>query len=337
MKTLEATKLADLAAALTAAGYRVIAPCQRGDQVHLECYQAGKTLRADVIPVNSAKDALFPRSEVIGRYRFEGNEFETVPAAPQAGKTVLLAVRPCDAAALAPLDAVFNWDYKDEFYNAHRDATTVVALACTAADDQCFCTSVGGSPDATANADAVLRPADGGKRFILEPLTDKGQAIAAAGQAVLTEAQSQADPPAQVAPAFDSAAVTAWAKDGFDSPLWKELSLACMGCGACAYTCPTCHCFDIQDEATRREGVRLRNWDSCGFGLFTKHAGGHNPRHDQASRWRQRVMHKFAYFPERFEMLACTGCGRCGRLCGNGMSIREVCSQIEQAAQAGAK
>ncbi|OQB86720.1 MAG: hypothetical protein BWX88_00956 [Planctomycetes bacterium ADurb.Bin126] len=305
MKTLEATKLADLAAALTAAGYRVIAPCQRGDQVHLECYQAGKTLRADVIPVNSAKDALFPRSEVIGRYRFEGNEFETVPVAPQAGKTVLLAVRPCDAAALAPLDAVFNWDYKDEFYNAHRDATTVVALACTAADDQCFCTSVGGSPDSTANADAVLRPADGGKRFILESLTDKGQAIAAAGQAVLTEGQAQADPPAQVAPAFDSAAVTAWAKDGFDSPLWKELSLACMGCGACAYTCPTCHCFD--------------------------------PRHDQASRWRQRVMHKFAYFPERFEMLACTGCGRCGRLCGNGMSIREVCSQIEQAAQAGVK
>ncbi len=30
--------------------------------------------------------------------------------------------------------------------------------------------------------------------------------------------------------------------------LWEEQSLRCIGCGACAYVCPTCACFDIQDE-----------------------------------------------------------------------------------------
>ena len=335
MKILDINKLADLAAALAGAGYRVVAPLEQGEQVRLDEWTAGATIRTDVIPVNSAKDVLFPPSEIIGRYRLQGNDFEMIQHSPQAPKTVLLGVRPCDAAGLAQLDAVFNWDYKDEFYNAHRAATTVVSLACTAADDQCFCTSVGGSPDSTAQADVILRPAEGGKKLILDPLTDKGQALAAAGAKALADGQAQADPLAEVAQKFDAQAVTEWAGKNFDSPLWKELSLACMGCGACAYACPTCHCFDIQDEATRAQSVRLRNWDACGFGLFTKHASGHNPRHDQAARWRQRVMHKFAYFPERFEMLACTGCGRCGRLCGNGMAISEVCGLIEQAAKAG--
>ena len=30
----------------------------------------------------------------------------------------------------------------------------------------------------------------------------------------------------------------------------------CLGCGACAYTCPTCHCFDIVDEGNVERGVR---------------------------------------------------------------------------------
>ena len=65
------------------------------------------------------------------------------------------------------------------------------------------------------------------------------------------------------------------------SPFWREHALACLGCGACAYTCPVCHCFDIVDEGNAREGVRARNWDACQFPLFTLHASGHNPRGEQ--------------------------------------------------------
>jgi len=49
----------------------------------------------------------------------------------------------------------------------------------------------------------------------------------------------------------------------FDDDLWNEVSMKCIGCSVCTYLCPTCHCFDIQDEATLREGRRIRVWDSC--------------------------------------------------------------------------
>jgi len=328
MKLIDASKLTDLAAALARAGYRVVAPIEDSGVVRLTEWTEGAAIRTDVIGVNSAKDFLFPRSEVIGRWDLDGDDFSPRDVQPDAQKTVLLAVRPCDAAALALLDTIFNWDYKDDFYNARRQAATIVPMACTAADEQCFCTSVGGAPDATANADAMLRSADGGTKFILEPLTDKGNALLDAAGDAAREGEAAADPPAEVPHRFDVEAVTEWLSRNFESDLWTTLSLGCLGCGACAYACPTCHCFDMQDEATRSESVRLKNWDSCGFGLFTLHAGGHNPRPDQTARWRQRVMHKFSYIPERFELLGCTGCGRCARLCGAGMSMSEVCRLI---------
>jgi ferredoxin len=335
MKLLEKKKLADLASALAAKGWRVVAPIADGDDVRLKEWAPGADIRLAEVPANSAKDFLFPRSEVIARYKIDGNDFAPEPVEPEAPKTVVLGARPCDAASLAALDTVFNWDYKDAFYNTRRAALTLVTLACTSAraDDQCFCTSVGGSPDSTRGADAVLRSADGGAKLIFEPLTDKGKALAAdAGQA-LADGEAKADPPADVPVRFSSEAVTEWLKSNFESPLWKDFALACLGCGACAYACPTCHCFDIQDEGSRRESVRYRNWDACGLALFTLHASGHNPRPDQSSRWRQRVMHKFSYFPDRFGMLACTGCGRCARLCPAGMAIAEVCEAIEQASK----
>jgi ferredoxin len=330
MKVFDATKLSDVAAALQAAGYRVVAPIEDGDVVRLKEWTPGASIRPDVIPVNSAKDVLLPPSEVIGRTTFDGNDFTPQDVPVEAPRTVLLAVRPCDAAAMALLDTVFNWDYKDEFYNARREATTVAPVACTSTDDQCFCTSVGGAPDSKAGADAILRPADGGTKFIVEPITEKGKAMLAAAGGTIADGNAKADPPAAVPRRFDAKAVTAWLADHFEDDLWATLGLGCLGCGACTYACPTCHCFDIQDEATRREGVRLRNWDSCGFGQFTLHASGHNPRALQSARWRNRVMHKFSYIPQRFQMLGCTGCGRCARLCGAGMSMAEVCRLIDQ-------
>ena len=83
--------------------------------------------------------------------------------------------------------------------------------------------------------------------------------------------------------------------------------------------------------------MRLRNWDTCGLALFTAHAGGHNPRPDQAARWRQRVMHKFSYLVERLGRLGCTGCGRCARLCPAGMAICETCREIDEARKAAVK
>jgi len=330
MKTIETSRLTDLAQALSAAGYRVVAPVAEGGVVRLREWTKGLEIALEAVPVNSMKDFLFPRSEVVARFALQ-EEGGFTPATNERStpKTVVLGARPCDAAALPALDAVFNWDYRDGAYNARREAVTIMSLACAKADEHCFCTSVGGAPDGIAGADAILRPADGGKRLVFEPLTEKGRALIPAAAGTLAEGTAATQTPVAPPRRFDPEAVGRWLAANFDSPFWKEASLACLGCGACAYACPVCHCFDLQDESDRRECRRLRNWDSCGFGLFTLHASGHNPRPDQSARWRQRVTHKFSIYPQRFKTLACTGCGRCSRLCQAGMAIAETCQRIE--------
>ena len=85
---------------------------------------------------------------------------------PSSRPRVVLAAKPCDAAALAVVDQVMNWDYQDELWNGRRAATTIINLACPVIDDSCFCTAVGTAPDDTKGADGLLTPVEGG--YVLE-------------------------------------------------------------------------------------------------------------------------------------------------------------------------
>ena len=78
------------------------------------------------------------------------------------------------------------------------------------------------------------------------------------------------------------------------------------------------------------DGVRIRNWDSCMFPLFTKETSGHNPRSSQKERWRQRVMHKFRYYVDNFDAIACVGCGRCVMACPVNLDIRKIVTDISK-------
>ena len=110
----------------------------------------------------------------------------------------------------------------------------------------------------------------------------------------------------------------------FDSPVWAEVSEKCLACGTCTYNCPDCHCFNIEDRLLADGGERVRGWDSCMYPMFTQHASGHNPRPDQAARWRQRTMHKFEYLPRNVALYGCVGCGRCVQSCPVRLDIRQV-------------
>ena len=143
----------------------------------------------------------------------------------------------------------------------------------------------------------------------------------------MSKDKSAKDPPIQ----FDLAAVGEFLAAGYENPEWQTMPQRCLGCGACAYTCPTCHCFDIVDEGNSRGGVRARNWDACQFAMFTMHASGHNPRVNQGQRQRQRIYHKFQIYPDKFGEMLCTGCGNCTRNCPVDLGVLNVLKSIATA------
>jgi formate hydrogenlyase subunit 6/NADH:ubiquinone oxidoreductase subunit I len=129
---------------------------------------------------------------------------------------------------------------------------------------------------------------------------------------------------------LDLVKIKGWLDNNFESDFWKEIALRCVGCGACAFICPACHCFDINDEGTEAKGCRRKHWDACGFSKFTNHASGHNPRDVQPSRYRNRIMHKFKYYDDKFGKTLCTGCGRCIRACPVGIDIAGILEDIQK-------
>ena len=276
-------------------------------------------------PPNSIKEFLFPKAEKLYGYRVRGNSIELVESDAQERVQILIAARRCDAAALPILDHVFNWDFKDEFYNRRRAATTVITLACNAHDESCFCTSVGLGPASERGSDAMLFDLGAG-RYEVRCLTDKGRALFSGK----TEKSDQVgNVPAGPEKKFDSETIRTFVTEHFEDPFWKEHALTCMGCGTCAFSCPTCHCFDIVDAGPAAGNARVRTWDSCQFATFTVHASGHNPRPAQHARQRQRILHKFAIYPEKFGEILCTGCGNCTRNCPIGLGVLSVATEID--------
>jgi ferredoxin len=287
----------------------------------------------------SPREWLLPRSECLFRYDIGANPPEIVEPPSEAKPTVLLLLRPCDVAGLRALDAVMRWDYKDEPFESRRAATILVALGCNTppSPESCFCEAAGVNPRWTDEADVMItRAADqGGARFTVAPLTEAGRGILKNASQSISEARPESTPIGTVKIDLDKA--RAWMREHFDDPSWKTVTEACLGCGTCAFVCPSCHCFDMVDEGDWRRGERVRFWDSCNFDHFTLHASGHNPRQRQWNRWRQRVYHKMIYYPDKFGRLLCTGCGRCVDACPAGMDLIEILQGFAAAPAAAAE
>jgi len=288
-------------------------------------------LDSALMPSNSVKEFIFPRCETICTYRHEGKELVIADTEQSIQEQIIIGVRPCDSASLPILDKVFAWDFQDRFYQQRRELTTVVALACQEADRHCFCTSVGLAPDTSSGADAMLLPI-GTDSFEVRIYTEKGAALFR-GRTEESDKTGKAALSPKVK--FDAKQVENYLRTHFDDPMFDHTSLRCVGCGVCTYVCPTCHCFDIVDEGGANKGKRVKNWDTCQFGMFTLHASGHNPRSEQSARQRNRIQHKFRIYPEKFGTILCTGCGNCTRLCPASLGVATVLESINQEVQSG--
>ncbi len=284
----------------------------------------------------SPKGLFHPHSERMCQFSLAKDDPEAgiVKEAPKDySPRIILGIRPCDAKAFRLDDANFDTPtIKDPWWTRRRATTTLVGLGCNQPCRSCFCTSVGSGPFDPSGLDALLT--DVGDGFLLQAFTDKGKDLArsvpdgepvspAAGEKAAALKQSAE---AQLGIQFDPKAIAE--KDMlelFNGSFWDEVQFSCINCGTCTFLCPTCWCFDIQDEVFEAQGDRIRIWDSCMFPLFTLHGSGHNPRNVKLQRVRQRFMHKLKYYQDKYQDgVACVGCGRCVKFCPVNIDIREV-------------
>jgi len=328
--------LRELIQKLISEGKTVAGPIQGTN--HRYFYQ--KVASADEIlmdppgmPMNSIKEFVFPRREVLYTFKYNGTDVELSDAPVFEGEQFLFGVRPCDAAANTILDPLFAWDYDDKFFQAWRKNTTVVTFACKNIDAHCFCTSVGLSPETDQGADAMLLDLGNGE-YEVRTFTEKGKALFAGKTTPSDKIGHAAAFPEQK---FDIEAVVNYLQEHFDDPIWAETSLRCVGCGACTYVCPTCHCFDIIEEGNAMAGARVKTWDACQFALFTHHASGHNPRTHQSQRQRNRIQHKFHIYKDKFGLVLCTGCGNCTRECSTSLGVHPILKYLAEKALPAAK
>ncbi len=178
---LKAESLGAWVRMLQQSGRQIYAPKKRDQQVDFVRLEPGEVLTDlvdDVVQtVQSPKFALFPRVEELFRFgtgkpgRLRERQWNDLP------ETVLLGVRPCDAAAFSALEAIFMWDTTDApFRPKRKDKLFVVGLSCRQADEYCFCTSLGGGPGDSRGSDILLTRMDNGD-FLVEVVSGRGKSL----------------------------------------------------------------------------------------------------------------------------------------------------------------
>jgi len=287
--------------------------------------------RNTVVP---PKASFLPPMEAMFRFRKDEEGYQIEPPAKNGQKQLLFGIRPCDARAMAILDMTFEDAYKDPYYLEKRKKAVLVGLGCTNPCESCFCTSMGTSPTDPTNVDLML--IDIGDHFLIEEVTAKSKELIAKTSG-LKEATKNDEANAEkaretaynkVSRKLDTEGIKDKLLESFDDEgFWEKVAAKCISCGICTLLCPTCYCFDINDELVKGEGTRFRSWDSCGFSLYTK-MPMENPRQEKWRRVRQKVCHKYEFYPMAFDVIACTGCGRCIRLCPVNWDITQVIESV---------
>lgn len=332
-KVIEKQNMSLLVNSLTSAeGAEVIGPRRKDGK-----YAFGKIADASELcldydtTVLPPKMYLLPPKETLITFKLE-KEYKVEPVIEDKS-VILFGVHPHDIKAIELLDATFSATNPDVNYLSRREKITVIGVDCLNPNPNAFCASLG---TAIAETGFDLLLTDIGDRYVVTIGSSKGKELLRehaetreASQAELAQRDVERQkalanykvslkmPPEEIPKLLDKS---------WDSPVFEERSEKCLNCGSCVMVCPTCFCFDVQDDVALnlKQGERYRQWDACMLTDFALVAGGANFREDKKSRLRHRMYRKGKYLWERYGKLGCVGCGRCASAC-----LAEIASPAE--------
>jgi ferredoxin len=254
------------------------------------------------------------------------------PGVPKSA--LILGARACDLNSLAVLDRPFVTAPPDPHYASRRQPAVIVGSDCTLPFSSCFCTVVGVQPYATDGFDLnVSKIWDGfvvevgslrGKLLLegfdrsLKPLVKEEEEAQKRLRRETVQRVQKGNRDLATLQSFETLIHHGW-----DYPVWKGLSSACVECGACNFACPTCHSYFL-DSVTPKPFQKLRSWDSCLFAGYDRTSGGRSSRPRLFERFRHRLYCKFLYQKEETGFSGCTGCGRCIDACPGKIDMRSL-------------
>ena len=299
----------------------VIAPVAKRTRFVFQDLESVDELRLDYdTTILPPKKVFFPPQQDL--VKFDGDSFKECI---DPKDKILFGVHAHDIKGIDMTDALFAADNSDENYLAQRRQTTIVGSSVQNHYKHAFFGSV--CPELEpAGHDMFLTKVDGG--YVADVLTEKGEALISSGNFADASEAHSADAAAVNQAAKDncpeklnnsSADIKEKVRDAFSSDIWEESSKGCFSCGSCNLVCPTCYCFDVQDEwgLGAADGKRFRKWDGCLTCEFSEVSvqGGKENFREKAERYRHRFMRKTAYLNDKIGGPACVGCGRCSGAC----------------------
>ena len=284
---------------------------------------------------HSWKRYLFPPLATVAiADRTEGGWQMSTPSEP-VPKYAFLGVRACELAAIKIQDRVFlEGAYVDPIYRARREQAFVIAVNCTSAGANCFCTSMNTGPRCTTGFDLALTELP--DAFLVEVGSDSGSEILAELQTRVADVEEHAaaerarqQAVSQITKQLDTTDIRNLLLTNLEHPRWAEVATRCLSCTNCTMVCPTCFCASV-NEVSDLQGEhveRQRQWDSC-FNLDFSYMNGGHIRNDIRSRYRQWMTHKLASWIDQFGSSGCVGCGRCITWCPVGIDLTEEVAAI---------
>jgi formate hydrogenlyase subunit 6/NADH:ubiquinone oxidoreductase subunit I len=276
--------------------------------------------------LNSVKKYFLPARERLLSFSKEDNSFQKGKIEKE--KKIFLGVHSYDLKAVLKLDYNFSQGNPEENYLLRRQNSIFIGVSFTP-DEYHFSQSVGIPIHDTEGFDIYLeRNTDG---YTVKIITEKGTKLTDK-----FEGFSKAnDNPSnhthfQNKLKYNYNRLSEVFEHSWNADVWEEVAKKCVGCGTCNLVCPTCYCFDVEDnfDLSLQSGTRDRSWDGCMLNSFAAVAGGENFRKTLAERQRHRIHRKFKYISDITGEPWCVGCGRCTAYCTAGISIVEIVNQL---------